>query len=111
TPSLRPSDKSSHIMDSSKLRSIAEVFMPCPFYFNLPRFHRLCQFVQFLAGEPLIVRQANGMQPEFCAMPIFSNMHMQGLAGVAFVREKEEVIPLKLKDAWHGSIIARRGLA
>jgi len=67
--------------------------MPCPFYFNLPRFHRLCQFVQFLAGEPLIVRQANGMQPEFCAMPIFSNMNLQGSRGLLSFEKKKKRNP------------------
>jgi len=93
TPSLRPSDKSSHSMDSSKLRSIAEMFMSCPFYLSLPRFNRLCQLVQFIAGESLIVRQAKGMQPKSGAMPLFSKSHMQGLVGVPSFEKQKKPYP------------------
>ena len=78
------------------------MFMPCPFYLVFACFHYLCQFIQFLAGVSLIVRQTDWVQPKFSAMPVFSNMYMHGLTGAAFVGEKEKTIALKLKNVWHG---------
>lgn len=78
------------------------MFMPCPFYFVCTCFHDLYQFIQFFTGVSLIVRQTDRAQPEFGAIPIFSNMYMHGFTGAAFVGEKEKAIPFKLKNVWHG---------
>jgi hypothetical protein len=73
-----------------------------PFLSRLCARPRSAQFVQFFACVALIVRHADWMQPEFGAMPVFSNMHMHGFTGVAFVGKKEKAISLKLKNVWHG---------
>jgi hypothetical protein len=105
TPSLRPSDKTTHIIDSSKLRLIAEMFMPCPFYLVFARFHDLRQFIQFLASVALIVRQADRMQPEPGAVPVLANMHVHGLARSLRWRRRKSDTP-QAEKYWPGGMSA-----
>jgi hypothetical protein len=84
------------------------MFMPCPFNLVFVRFHNLRQSVHFLASEVLIVREANGAQPELRTIPVLSHMHMNRFPRIAFVGEEEKTITLEQENAWHGWMLAHR---
>jgi hypothetical protein len=85
----------------SKLSSVAEVFMPCPFDLLLLVADYAAHIAEFMRREADVLRYSHLAKPEFGAGAMATNVNVYGFARVALVREKEEFSGLPAKNDWH----------
>jgi hypothetical protein len=97
---VRPSDRLTHMVSSSKRTALGEVFIPSPFDQTRVCCNHGPQVPQSTGIKTIAVGQINRWpQPEFCLAFAIPHMNMHGLTRVAFVRVEEKRNGLKRKTA------------
>jgi len=66
-------------------------------------------FLQFVRRKSVIIRQAYGLEPNFCFMVSLLYMNVRRFMG--FVRVKMKAIAILSQDGWHGGPISGYGVA